>query len=201
MAARETPKEVVQLSEECVRDVRDALGFDLDYTVETLPVVDHYCRNARKGARWPDGAEHIAETVGAYFGEVIRAHFKKGCRWHLSDDGAHAWRLEFERFFLCFNPVGTALEFLLEGQAPGWNADFVTLAEASGDLEAHLDTLPSVAEDDYYTLSVRYEVLDTIQDFLVRWQRGLDAPQRKYQTADYDERLSQIQPDMTAEFE
>lgn len=189
-----------------MRDVRDELGFELDYTVETLPVVDHYCRQARRGARWPDGAEHLAETVGAYFGEVLRAHYGTGCRWHLGTDGSHAWRLEFERFFLCFNPVGIALELLLEGKAHGWNADFVTLPEVADDLEAHLDSLPGVSEDDYYTLSVRSEVLETIQAFLELWQRAqaerdAAAPQKTYRTADYEERLGQIQPDLSAEFE
>lgn len=189
-----------------MRDVRDELGFELDYTVETLPVVDHYCRQARRGARWPDGAEHLAETVGAYFGEVLRVHYGTGCRWHLGADGSHAWRLEFERFFLCFNPVGIALELLLEGKAHGWNADFVTLPEVADDLEAHLDSLPGVSEDDYYTLSVRSEVLETIQAFLELWQRAqaerdAAAPQKTYRTADYEERLGQIQPDLSAEFE
>jgi hypothetical protein len=215
MGARETPQEVARLSEECVRDVREELGFDLDYTVETLPVVDHYCRTARKRSRWPDGAEHIAETVGAYFGEVIRGRFKKGCRWHLGAEGLHAWRLEFEHFFLCFNPLGAALELLLEGQAHGWNADFVTLPEVSEDLENHLDNLPGVSEDDYYTLSVRYEVLETIQAFLVLWQHAQEETRsaatdtgaasrtrlRKYRTADYDKRLAQLLPDLAAEFE
>jgi len=190
-----------ELAADCVHDVREGVGFELDYTVETLPVVDHHCRTARTSDRWPDGAERLAQTVGCYFGEVIRRRFDGGCRWVLSAEGPHAWRLEFERCFLCFNPLGAALELLLEGPAHGWNADFVTLPEASPDVESHLDQLPGVGEGDFYTLSVRYEVLETIQDFLERWQAGRKNLPRRYETSYYEERLALMQPDLETEVE
>lgn len=201
MAQRKPPAKIAKLSESCVRDVQEELGFELDFTVETLPVLDHHCRTARKGDHWPQQAEHLAQIVGSYFGEVIRQRFKHACRWALSADGPHAWRLEFEDCFLCFNPLGAAMELLLEGPAHGWNADFVTLPEASNAVETHLDQLPGVAEGDFYTLSVRYEVLETIQDFLGRWQVRTKSSPRRYETADYEERLSQMQPDLTTEIE
>jgi hypothetical protein len=146
-------------------------------------------------------AEHLAQIVGAYFGEVIRRRFNNACRWVLSADGPHDWRLEFEDCFLCFNPLGAALELLLEGPAHGWNADFITLPEAESDLETHLDQLPGVAEGDFYRLSVRYEAIETIQDFLGRWQVRRGKSPRRYETADYEERLAQMQPDLAVALE
>jgi hypothetical protein len=199
MAQRKPPDSIISLAESCVQAVQENLSFELDYTIDTLPVVDHHCRMARQGEHWPHSAELLAQTVGAYFGEVIRRHFKDGCRWVLTADGPHAWRLEFEDCFLCFNPVGAALELLLEGSAHGWNADFVTLPEVEGALEEHLDQLPGVSERDFYTLSVRYEVLETIQDFLERWRVRKKKAPRRYETAEYERRLAQMHPDLAVE--
>ena len=136
-----------------------------------------------------------------YFGEVIRRHFDDRCRWYRSDDGPHAWRLEFTDCFLCFNPLGVALELLLEGPAPGWNTDFVTAHDAAEPLESHLSQLPGVSEEDFYTFSVRYEVLETVDDFLRRWQSKSKNPERQYDSADYEARLAQLEPDMTTSIE
>lgn len=201
MAQLKPPDVIAQLAEDCIREVHEELGFELDYSVETLPVLDHHCRTARQGEAWPDNAEHLAEIVGSYFGETLRRRYHHACRWVLSDDGPHAWRLEFEECFLCFNPLGAALELLLEGQAHGWNADFVTHPEASLAVENHLDKLPGVAERDFYTLSVRYEVLETIQDFLELWHASREDSPRTFESSDYEKRLAQMQPDLTADLE
>ncbi len=197
----QVPAEISSLAEKCVHDVHEELGFDLDYTTLTLPVLDHYCRSARRRARWSDHAEELAQSVGSYFGEVIRRHFGGGCRWVTSATGLHAWRLEFERCFLCFNPLGSALELLLEDAALGWNAEFVTHAEAESDLQKLLGRLPGVSEQDFYTLSVRSEVLETICSFLEQWERTRESPGHRYDTAAYEDRLAQLAANATMTFE
>jgi len=152
----------MSLAEECVRQVREAIDLELDYSADTLPLVDYYCRGLELD---PDVMEWAARTVGAYFGEVVRRRF--GCRWHVTAEGSLLWRLEFERCFLYFNPVGVVLELLLEGEVPGSNAAFVTFPEATDGLVPLLDRMPPVSESDNNNLSTRFEVLETVVDFLM----------------------------------
>lgn len=187
-----------ELAAQCVRDVSDELELELDYQLETLPILDHYCRLARTSPLWPDHAEHLATNVGCYFGEVLRRHFADDCRWVVSDEGLHQWRLEFARCFFCFNPLGMALELLLEAEATGWNAEMITLPEADDDLCHYLDRLGGVSEEDFYTLSVRSEVIETVRDFLDLWEDHRETPRHDYTSKEYDDHLTALQADMTA---
>lgn len=177
---------VEQLATRCIEDVKEALGFELDYTIETLPVLDHFCGRVRSGPSWPEQAQGFALMIGAYFGEVIRK--QHACRWHLSPEGGHSWRLDFEQYYLSFNPIGMALELLLEGDALGWNARFLTWEDATEALQARLSRLPEVAEGDYYTLSVRNEVLETVTDFLAGWTAK--DPPKVYDAKFYEEQIA-----------
>lgn len=150
------------LARECVEAVRLALGLELDFSPETLPLVDHYCLGLPREAETIERASRLA---GAYFGEVVRRRF--GCRWHVEVSGSLGWRLEFERCFLYFNPVGVALEMLLGSEVPAVRSGFVTWPDAAGALAERLDRLPPVSEGDYFALAVRFEVLETVVDFLL----------------------------------
>jgi len=155
------------LSNDCVEAVRDSLGIDLDFTADTLPLADHLCRGL---PRDPKTLEQASRMVGAYFGEVVRRRF--GCRWHMATESSLLWRLEFEQCYLYFNPVGVVLELLFEGEIPGSNATFVTWPDAIEALAPVLDRMPAVSEKDYYNLSIRFEVLETVVDFLMANKGG-----------------------------
>ncbi len=58
-----------------------------------------------------------------------------------------------------FNPVGVAHEVILGEDAPGWQAHLEVLPSDRGLLEQALSRMGEIEADDYYTLSVRYEVL------------------------------------------
>jgi len=199
MKAPSSPEpRIEELSRLCIEGVRQLLNFELDLTIDTLPVLDHYARYQRTGPDWPDRAEDLALELGAYFGEVIRRRFPS--RWYLSSDGAHSWRLEFEPFFLCFNPMGIAVEMLLEGEALGWNAAYLTWTEATEALRARLAKLPEVSEDDYYTFSVRSEVLEAVCDFLAGWTAK--EPPRVFEGQFYQEQLdAQSKPEIVLSFQ
>jgi hypothetical protein len=182
-----TPEDrIEELARACVVLVRDDLGFELDFTAETLPVLDHFCRRYRTGPDWSDRAEEIAATVGVYFGEVLRRKFP--FRWHVSEKGYHAWRLELEPCFLCFNPLGVALELLLEGDALGWNACYLTWPDATEALRTRLGRMDQVSEEDFYAFSVRYEVLEAVADFLAGWTA--QDPPRVYDSRFYDDQIA-----------
>jgi hypothetical protein len=157
------PPEVHELAQACVGFVQQAVGFTLDYTAETLPVLDHYLRGQTRAAG--AAAELVTATAGAYFGEVVRRRMP-AVRWHSPAGEYRDWRLEFEPFFLWFNPLGSAVEAASSETSEGWNAHYQVLDEARPEVERSLSASADVREEDYYTLSMRLEVLEQIVDVL-----------------------------------
>jgi hypothetical protein len=175
-ALEPAPAAVADLADSCVRFVKQALGLELDYTPETLPVLDHYLREQVAGTK-PEVVELIAAAAGAYFGEVVRRSVP-GARWH-SPEGDHAGhRLEFEPFFLCFNPIGVAMEVLAQDDVADWGAHFQVLDEAREAVARSLATVENVPPEDYYTFSMRLEVLQQIADVLGGLESAQPSPRR-----------------------
>ena len=158
----ETPPNLVELAAACVRFVHGATGFTLDYTPETLPVLDHYLREQVRGTQ-QEIIDLAAPAAGAYFGEVIRRAMP-GVRWAEGETDFHDQRLEFEPFFLCFNPIGAALEAILGQATEGWHAHFQVLDDAQREVARALEVTGEVEADDYYTLCVRLETLLQVAD-------------------------------------
>jgi hypothetical protein len=175
-ALEPAPAAVADLAESCVRFVKQAVGLELDYTPETLPVLDHYLREKVAGTL-PELVELIAAASGAYFGEVVRRSVP-GARWH-SPEGDHpGHRLEFEPFFLCFNPLGVAMEVLAQDDVSDWGTHFQVLDEAREPVARSLATVEDVPPEDYYTFSMRLEVLQQIADVLGGLESAQPSPRR-----------------------
>jgi hypothetical protein len=69
----EIPAQILELSENCRQFALSAVGVELDYEVETLPVLDEYLRIAAAGlADRPQAEPLVTRAVAAYFGEVVR---------------------------------------------------------------------------------------------------------------------------------
>ena len=66
----EVPEHVVVLCLACAQYVHAATGVALDFTPDTLPLLDHYLQGVR-GAK-DDVKELVATAAGAYFGELVR---------------------------------------------------------------------------------------------------------------------------------
>lgn len=143
----------------CVVAVQNALGLELDFTPDTLPILDHYAQMAAESGQ-EETIQLVTPMAGAYFGELVRRHLGPA-RWHAPDD-YQEWRIEMEQIFLHFNPVGVALEVLLQEDAPGWSAHFSVLEGDRTAVRKALDLLGDVESDDYYRFSVRWEVLDQV---------------------------------------
>jgi hypothetical protein len=155
---------VFDLAQACVRFVRESVGLTLDYSSDTLPILDHYLKQAARDAR-EEIRELLAPAAGAYFGEVIRHSFE-AVRWHAPGEEYQDYRLEFETFFLCFNPMGSAMEVLLGREQPDWGAHFHMLDDARETVRDALARSPELSPEDYYTLSVRFEVVEQVADLL-----------------------------------
>jgi hypothetical protein len=165
----DAPSEIVDLCQACVRYVHDSLGFTLDLTRETLPVLDHHLRQSVRGTR-PEAVDLMARVAGAYFGEVVRRSVP-GVRWARDESDPRRQRLEFERFFLCFNPVGAALEAIEGHPSEGFHTHFQVLDDARVAVANALETAVEVAEEDFFTLGVRLETLEQVADVV----SGLEA--------------------------
>lgn len=152
------PPEVTELADGCVRSVEQVLGVELDFTQDTLPLLDHYLGEIPEDA--PDDVlALVGPMAGSYFGEVVRRHLA-GARWHAPPDDYQHWRIEFERCFLHFNPVGMAFEAVLSDDVPEWFAHLSVRDADKTLVRDALESLGAVEPEDYYRLSVRFEVIE-----------------------------------------
>ena len=113
------PTVITDLAASCVRYVQRSVGFTLDFTPETLPVLDHYVELARAAATdRKETTPLIAQAIGAYLGEVTRR--KYGGYWRIEDD-PRSFRVELEPVYLVLRPielVSRSLELPVEAQVP-----------------------------------------------------------------------------------
>ena len=74
------PGKVIELAANCVRFVLANLKVELDFTIDTLPLLDHYIAEARASIKErPESLALTAHAIGAYLGEVIRR--RHTCWW------------------------------------------------------------------------------------------------------------------------
>ena len=157
------PVVIRDLAEGCVAFVQRSLGVALDYTAETLPLLDHYLAQAREDANArPETVPLLVQSAGAYFGEVVRRRHPSF--WCVDGDDASAYRIAFEQVYLSLRPAELMREALLGGEA-SMDASGATpgLELEEGDRRAvsqRLAELPDVSEAEYYAPSTRLEVID-----------------------------------------
>ena len=183
----QTPEEIAALIEEILRDVIDAYDVAPDFCPETLPLVDQLVRDQVAGLPQAE-REHKLAAVGAYFGEVMRRHLDG--RWVVVGP-AHAWRVELTSCFLYFRPVGMAAETLAGCELEAHDGSFGTLNELRDELAAVLEQAAPLAEDEYYSLAGRADILELVADWLIgrRLASDEDAAPARYTAEDYAQRI------------
>lgn len=153
---------LIDLAQSCVDFVQRSLSLPLDYTQDTLPILDHYLRTARAEAKDPNLLSPLVPAAGAYFGTLLCRQFPDA-RFVGPEGGDYeSYRVQFGSIFLYFNPLGIAQEVLTQSDAPGWNAHFSTLDDQRKVIEQTLTEGLPLREEDYYSFSVRYEMLDQV---------------------------------------
>jgi hypothetical protein len=198
------PQTVLDLATACRASVLATVGVELDFEPETLPILDHYAKNHRAlaaGEKVRPGKRKtrtagtgkaesdellglVAPMCGAYFGEVLRHRFE-AMRWHAPDEDHGLWRLEAESVFLFFNPVGTAVEVIEEKDAPGWGAHLRVRPTDRETVRSALELFGDVRDSDYYSFTVRFEVLEQVMETLGRQARDR-GERRIWESAEYD---------------
>ena len=154
------PAHIAEYAEQAVEYVRRALGVTLEFNSETLPVLDHYLREA--SASQPSAVALVAATSGAYFGEVIRQ--RMGGYWHVEADDPTEWRFELPGG-LSFRPVCFALAaiFFTDEYDDNLTGPPKMMAAA----EAALERMGDVSRDTYYSLCGRMDTLEHLQAVLL----------------------------------
>ena len=110
MAIAEPPPQILDLASACLEYVDRALGFTLDFSSDTLGVVDHYATTVRANlAANPSLGPLIGPAVGAYFGEVVRVRFHGF--WRVPPN-QHDWAVCLRTVFLNINPIGVGYDAL-----------------------------------------------------------------------------------------
>jgi hypothetical protein len=169
-SSRDVPTQVQDLAAQCAQIVQKSTGVALDFTSDTLPILDHYLRQVPHDGG--DVQNLVAAAAGAYFGEVVRRAFP--CRWHAPTDDYGAWRIEFEHVFLHFNPVAFAHEAIIASEVVRGGSGFGVLDQDVEAVRAGLEALGTVGEEDYFRLATRFEVLNTVVDRLAARSAGED---------------------------
>jgi hypothetical protein len=168
--AEAPPDRVSELADACVRFVERAVGVKLDYTLETLPIVDHYLAQARENlasaAAKPEAGALVAHAAGVYFGEVVRRRHPSW--WRLRGDDPGAWRVELEPVYLSFSPVELVTDALARQEEEDDEAKAFARLELQEEdravVAARLANLPPVDEDTYHAPSTWLEVIDIAVD-------------------------------------
>jgi hypothetical protein len=160
-AAEPPAPEVIQdLARSCLDYVKKAVGVELDYTRDTLPLLDHYVAAMRADVQEREELRRlIAHAIGAYFGEVMRRTI--GGFWRMPSPNVHDWAVCARPVFLSINPMAVAFDALADGQEhDGPRSDLRVAPEYRSAVADRLSALPPVSEDEFFLLSTRLEAIE-----------------------------------------
>ena len=150
----------------CLEYVRRALKVELDFSPDTLPLLDHYATLSRETIRErPELGPLITRAAGAYFGELVRSRL--GGFWRVPTGNVHDWSVCSNAVFLWFNPIGTAYDAVYGGTDHDGPRSMLRVAAEDHELLAQrLAALPPVPEDEFFTFSTRFEGLEIAAETL-----------------------------------
>jgi hypothetical protein len=155
------PPAVGEYAEQAVDYVQRALGLELSYDSETLPLLDHYVRQVPDDQ--PAARALVVAAAGAYFGEVIRrAH---GGSWVVGKEPS-SWRLVLPAG-LSFAPAGFVAAAMARADVDDYDTEFDAPARMMPFLEGALEQMGEVTEEVFYSLCGRYDTIEHLQDVLL----------------------------------
>lgn len=189
---------VSDLEQNLHKTVQRAAGLALDGSVTSLAFVDHYLGLVRGETR-PAILELVAASAGAYFGELVRREY--GAIWAGRADDPRGLRLLLEPHFLYFSPVALAWAAIL-GREPddddldtAFHLDTRRGADPDAPSDAdfileYLQAAAPVPEDQFYTLTTRFETLGLILGLLSERRAVAGSDPHTYTLDDYYHVLS-----------
>lgn len=155
------PPRVREYADQAVSYVRRALGIQLEYDSNTLPVLDHYLRTVPEDQ--PAALQLVVATSGAYFGEVVRQRL--GGRWELADQEAE-WRIVLPTG-LNFSPLGFVASAIARADLEDLDSEIAAPPRMLPYVQRALARMGEVSIDDYYSLCGRLDTLEHVHEVLV----------------------------------
>ena len=156
------PPRVAELARAAVEYVKRAIGLELTYDSDTLPLLDHYLRSVPDDQ--PATVELVATTSGAYFGEVVRRTL--GGRWDTSSEDITEWRIVLPTG-LNFSPAGFAAAAIVRNDLDDLDTTMDAPPRMRPFVEQTLARMSDVTEDEYYSLCGRLDTLEHVHEVLV----------------------------------
>jgi hypothetical protein len=164
--AAAVPPEIVELAQSGRTYVELALGVEIDFQPETLAMLDHYAASVRPEIeKNPALAALIAPALGAYFGEVLRVRLRGF--WRVPSANQQDWSVCSRVVFLAINPIGVGYDAIYGGnEHAGPRSTLRVAPEDTRTLDERLSAMPEVPEDEYFSFTTRYEVLEVALEAL-----------------------------------
>jgi len=160
--SEQPPPRVEEFAAQTVEYVRRAVGVALTFDSDTLPLLDHYLGSVP--ADRPDLIELVVATAGAYFGEVVRRHL--GGRWEGLDEKPPAWRMVLPTG-VSFSPAGFVAAAITRAELDDHETGFEAPPRMKPHLAEALARMGELTEDDYYSLSGRFDTLEHVHSVLL----------------------------------
>jgi hypothetical protein len=205
-AARAAGALVADLVRSFSDHVARALDRELDGSITSLAFVDHYLSLARSEEREPI-LSLVAAGAGAYYGELVRTEL--GATWIGRGSDPRMLRLLMQTQPIHFSPTDQAFEAIVGGSldprdhrhpagggldaslhvsparpgARGASAPLVP--DDAAWVEERLAELSPVPEDQFYSLTGRFETLQLILQLLAARHLEAGVPPRTYGLEDY----------------
>ena len=185
--APSVPTSITELAVSCVRFVHASVGFELDFTHETLPLLDHYLVGARAEmeAR-PEAVPLLAQSMGAYFGQVLAAELTGF--WRVPTVDPHHWLVCLQPVFVAVNPVGVSYDLLFRGGRHDGPSPALLLARQDREIvESRLNGLPLEQEDDYFSFGTRFDAINIAVEALAGQMHEAGLQDVTFDAGDYVE--------------
>ena len=172
---KQLPETIEQLTERCRAHVQKRFSLELDFSSETLSVLDFFVEELVKDENQGNSPKpghtsrlnmiHLfAPTMGAYFGTFLAHQF--GGRFRYTDQDITKWRFEFDSIFLRFNPVAVAAAVIARQEVAGLNPMLIASTKQMPRLQERFAAAPQVPEDDYFSFCTWFESIQIANEFL-----------------------------------
>ena len=158
----EVPQRIADYAQQAVAYVKTAVGLELQYDSDTLPLLDYYLRSVP--ADQPATIELVAVTSGAYFGEVVRRLL--GGRWDLSSEDPLEWRIALPTG-LHFSPPGFVAAAIVQAELDDLDTEIDAPPRMRPYVAQALERMGEVTVEDYYSLCGRLDTLEHLHEVLV----------------------------------
>jgi hypothetical protein len=184
------PDVIQDLARSCEDYVKKAVGVELDYTRDTLPLLDHYVAAVRDDVREREELRQlVAHAIGAYFGEVMRKTI--GGFWRMPSPNVHDWSVCARPVFLSINPMAVAFDALADGhEHDGPRSDLRVAPEYRSAVADRLAALPPVPEDEFFLLSTRLEAIEVAAAALKASMSADGYEDQEFELGDYAAELA-----------